>query len=91
VSLEPPSIADPTNLKLIHLADLCLSRAWMLEGIVDALSLDTQQDSRDDQLLELSKMNAQSRLMAIYENHHGGGHLLGTFCGVFYHSSRNIE
>jgi hypothetical protein len=26
-SLEPPSIADPTDPKLIHLAGLCLSRA----------------------------------------------------------------
>ncbi|CAF3736659.1 unnamed protein product [Rotaria sp. Silwood1] len=78
-SLEPPLIADPTDPKLIHLAGLCISRAWMLEGIVDALSFDTEQNNRRNQLFELSKRNAQTGLTAIDENNYEGGHWLGTF------------
>ncbi|CAF2719792.1 unnamed protein product [Rotaria sp. Silwood2] len=72
-SLEPPSIADP---RLIHLAGLSLSRAWMLDGIVEVLSFDTQQSNRREQLFELSKRNAQAGLIAIDENHYEGGHWL---------------
>ncbi|CAF0957617.1 unnamed protein product [Rotaria sordida] len=75
-SLEPPLISDPTDPKLIHLAGLCISRAWMLEGIVDALSFDTQQNKRRDQLFELSKRNAQTGLTAIDESNYEGGHWL---------------
>jgi hypothetical protein len=89
-SLEPPSIADPTDPKLIHLAGLCLSRAWMLEGIVDILSFDTQQNNRRDQLLELSKRNAQAGLLAIDENQYEGGHWLGTFA-VYFITRRGIS
>ena len=78
-SLEPPSIADPTDPKSIHLAGLCLSRAWMLDGIVDAISFDTQQNNRHAQLIELSKRNAQAGLTLIDESHYEGGHWLGTF------------
>ncbi|CAF1400512.1 unnamed protein product [Adineta steineri] len=87
VSLEPPSIADPTDPKLIHLAGLCLSRAWMLEGIVDVLSFDTQQKERHDQLLKLSQRNAEAGLIAIDENHYEGGHWLvsiDNFALVYY-------
>ena len=76
LSLEPPSIADPTDPKLIHLAGLCLSRAWMLEGIVETLPENNEQR---DQLYQLSKRNAQAGLIAIDENHYEGGHWLGTF------------
>ncbi|CAM4813695.1 unnamed protein product [Rotaria magnacalcarata] len=78
-NLEPPSITDPTDPKLIHLAGLCISRAWMLEAIADALAVDIQQNNRRDQLYELSKRNAQTGLTAIDENNYEGGHWLGTF------------
>ncbi len=89
-SLEPPLITDPTDPKLIHLAGLCLSRAWMLEGIVDALSFDTQQKERYEQLSELSKRNAQAGLTAIDENHYEGGHWLGTFA-VYFITQRGLS
>ncbi|CAF5104234.1 unnamed protein product, partial [Rotaria sp. Silwood1] len=54
-------------------------RAWMLEGIVDALSFDTEQNNRRNQLFELSTRNAQTGLTAIDENNYEGGHWLGTF------------
>ncbi|CAF1192401.1 unnamed protein product [Adineta ricciae] len=89
-TLEPPSIADPTDPKLIHLAGLCLSRAWMLEGIVDGLSSDSKQRERRDQLLELSERNARAGLIAIDENHYEGGHWLGTFA-VYYITRRGLN
>ncbi|CAF4379401.1 unnamed protein product, partial [Rotaria socialis] len=80
-SLEPPSILDPTDPKLIHLAGLCLSRAWMLEGIIQALPENTEQRN---QLYELHRRNAQAGLTAIDESHYEGGHWLGTFaCDKF--------
>jgi len=75
-NLEPPSISDPTDPKLIHLAGLCLSRAWMLEGICQALPDNTEQKTEFEQL---SQRNARAGLVAIDEKHYEGGHWLGTF------------
>jgi hypothetical protein len=74
--LEPPLIADPTDPKLIHLAGLCLSRAWMLEGIMEALPTNSEQRNH---LYQLSQRNAQAGLIAINESHYEGSHWLGTF------------
>ena len=74
--LEPPTIADPTDSKLIHLAGLALSRAWMLQGIVHCLP---DSDQRRQSLEQLGERNAQAGLSAIDENQYGGGHWLGTF------------
>jgi len=86
-SLEPPSIADPTDPKLIHLAGLCLSRAWMLEGIIEALPKTSEQRN---QLYQLSKRNTQAGLTAIDESHYEGGHWLGTFA-VYLITRRGIN
>lgn len=86
-SLEPPSITDPTDPKLIHLAGLCLSRAWMLEGIIETLSEDAEQRIH---LYQLSRRNAQAGLTAINENHYEGGHWLGTFA-VYLLTKRGIN
>ncbi|CAF1450204.1 unnamed protein product [Adineta steineri] len=86
-SLEPPSIADPTDPKLIHLAGLCLSRAWMLEGIIEALPFNSEQRNQLDQL---SKRNAQAGLIAINESHYEGGHWLGTFA-IYLITRRGIN
>ena len=85
-NLEPPSIADPTDPKLIHLAGLCLSRAWMLDGITEILPKDSEQRN---QLAQLSQRNAQAGLMAIDESHYEGGHWLGTFA-VYFITRRGI-
>ena len=85
--LGPPSIADPTDPKLIHLAGLCLSRAWMLEGIIEALPENNEQR---DQLYQLSKRNAQAGLTAIDESHYEGGHWLGTFA-IYLITRRGIN
>lgn len=86
-SLEPPSIADSTDPKLIHLAGLCLSRAWMLEGIIQVLPDNNEQRNELDQL---SKRNAQAGLIAIDESHYEGGHWLGTFA-VYLITRRGIN
>lgn len=84
--LEPPTIADPTDSKLIHLAGLCLSRAWMLQGIVHSLP---DHDDRRQSLEELSERNAHAGLSAIDENQYGGGHWLGTFA-IYLITQRGI-
>lgn len=85
--LEPPAIADPTDPKLIHLAGLCLSRAWMLEGIIEVLPKESQQRI---QLHELSQRNALAGLNAIDESHYEGSHWLGTFA-VYFITRRGIN
>lgn len=85
--LEPPLIADPTDPKLIHLAGLCLSRAWMLEGILETLPENTAQRN---QLYQLSQRNARAGLTAIDESHYQGGHWLGTFA-VYLITRRGIK
>ncbi|UJR29294.1 hypothetical protein I4U23_010508 [Adineta vaga] len=87
INLEPPSIADPTDPKLIHLAGLCLSRAWMLEGIIQMLPENSEQRN---QLKDLSQRNAQAGLTAIDESHYEGGHWLGTFA-VYLITRRGIN
>ena len=87
LQLEPPSIVDPTDPKLIHLAGLCLSRAWMLEGIVDVLPKDSKQRI---QLSQLSQRNAQAGLIAIDESRYEGSHWLGTFA-VYFITRRGIN
>jgi hypothetical protein len=86
-SLEPPSIADPADPKLIHLAGLCLSRAWMLQGIVCALP---RHHDRRAQLTRLSEANARAGLSAIDDKQYEGGHWLGTFA-VYLLTRRGID
>ena len=87
-NLEPPLISDPTDPKLIHLAGLCLSRAWMLDSIAEAPYFDAESNLRE-QLIQLSKANAQAGLIAIDENNYEGGHWLGTFA-VYYITRRRV-
>ena len=86
-TLQPPSIADPNDPKLIHLAGLCLSRAWMMDGIVQSLPDDYPQRQS---LIDLSQTNAHAGLVAIDENDYGGGHWLGTFA-IYYLTRRGIH
>ncbi|CAF4743432.1 unnamed protein product, partial [Rotaria sp. Silwood2] len=65
----------------------CLSRAWMLEGIAEALPENTEQRN---QLYQLSQRNAQAGLTAIDESHYEGGHWLGTFA-VYLITRRGIN
>ena len=85
--LEPPNIEDPTDPKLIHLAGLCLSRAWMLQGIAYELSSDSHYHQLMD---ELSRRNSNAGLLAIDESHYSGSHWLGTFA-IYLLTKRGLK
>ena len=73
----PPAIvtnrADP---KLAHLDGLNLSRAWMLEGIAQALP---ESDRRVFALRNAAQKHREAALPAVTGEHYEGGHWLGTF------------
>ncbi len=69
-------VTDRTDGKLAHLDGLNLSRAWMLEGIVDGLSGD---DPRRAALVAAAKTHRKAGLKAVTGEHYAGGHWLGSF------------
>jgi hypothetical protein len=74
--LEPAIVTNRADPKLAHLDGLNLSRAWMLEGIADALP------AKDDRVFALRNVAADHReaaLPAVTGEHYEGGHWLGTF------------
>jgi hypothetical protein len=78
---------DPSDPKLAHLDGLNLSRAWMLEGIVSALS---QDDLRRDALTAAADPHRRSGLAAVTGAHYQGGHWLGSFA-VYLTTQRGIQ
>ncbi|MBX3251248.1 MAG: DUF2891 domain-containing protein [Myxococcales bacterium] len=75
-ALAPVRVTDPTDGRLAHLDGLNLSRAWMLEGVADALAED---DPRRARLTALAARHAELALAAIDGAHYAGSHWLGTF------------
>ena len=67
---------DPSDPKLAHLDGLNLSRAWMLEGILSALSED---DPRRAALQAAADAHRRAGLAAVTGEHYEGGHWLGSF------------
>jgi hypothetical protein len=78
---------DPSDPKLAHLDGLNLSRAWMLEGIVSALSSD---DLRRDALTAAGEEHRRAGLAAVTGAHYEGGHWLGSFA-VYLTTQRGIQ
>ena len=74
--LEPAVVSDPGDGKLVHLDGLNLSRAWMLEGIADALS---EEDPRRAALRAAARQHREAGLDAVAGEHYEGGHWLGSF------------
>ena len=74
--LVPAVVTDPTDPKLAHLDGLNLSRAWMLEGILDGLP---RHDPRGPALLAAAEAHRASGLAAVTGEHYEGGHWLGSF------------
>jgi hypothetical protein len=74
--LSPVPSPDPSDGRLSHLDGLCLSRAWMLEGIASALP---EKDGRRTALLAAASEHAAVGLKAIGDRHYAGAHWLGTF------------
>ena len=77
---------DPSDPKLAHLDGLNLSRAWMLEGIVDGLPAD---DSRRAALTANAAAHRRAGLLAVTGEHYEGGHWLGSFA-VYLTTKRGI-
>jgi hypothetical protein len=74
--LTPAIVTNRSDPKLAHLDGLNLSRAWMLEGIANALPV------KDDRLFALRNVAADHRAAALPQvtgEHYEGGHWLGTF------------
>ena len=67
---------DPSDPKLAHLDGLNLSRAWMLEGIVNGLPAD---DARRPVLIATAEAHRRAGLAAVTGAHYEGGHWLGSF------------
>jgi hypothetical protein len=82
--LEPGIVLDATDGKLAHLDGLNLSRAWMLEGIQQALADD---DPRLPALHAAAQRHREVGLRAVTGAHYAGGHWLGTFA-VYLTSAR---
>lgn len=74
--LAPAVVSDPTDPKLAHLDGLNLSRAWMLEGIVESLPA---KDGRVKVLRAAADAHRRAGLEAVTGEHYEGGHWLGTF------------
>jgi hypothetical protein len=74
--LRPASVPDPSDPKLAHLDGLNLSRAWMLRGILEALSKD---DVRISSLKSAAGEHAAAGLASVSSEHYEGAHWIGTF------------
>jgi hypothetical protein len=74
--LAPGVVTDRADPKLAHIDGLNLSRAWMLDGIANALP---ERDRRRAALLAAARAHADAALPAVTGEHYEGGHWLGTF------------
>jgi hypothetical protein len=84
--LPPAVVSDPTDPKLAHLDGLNLSRAWMLDGIVEALPA---KDGRVKALRFAADGHRRAGLDAVTGEHYEGGHWLGTFA-VYLTTGRGL-
>jgi hypothetical protein len=74
--LDPGVVTDRSDPKLAHIDGLNLSRAWMLEGIAQALG---PNDPRSATLRATARRHRAAALPAVTGEHYEGGHWLGTF------------
>ncbi|MCF6300713.1 MAG: DUF2891 domain-containing protein [Proteobacteria bacterium] len=85
--LPVTTVTDRVDLKLAHLDGLNISRAWMLEGIAQALPAD---DKRTVILLNLAYRHSLAGLRSVTGKHYAGGHWLGSFA-TYLVSRRGIN
>lgn len=74
--LMPVVSPDPSDPKLAHLDGLNLSRAWMLEGIANALP---KNDRALSAIVAAADAHREAGLAAVTGEHYEGGHWLGSF------------
>ena len=75
--LAPATVTDKTDGKLAHLDGLNISRAWMIEGIMQALP---EGDKRLPVLKKALSSHREAGLNAVFgDMHYMGSHWLGSF------------
>jgi len=75
-ALAPAVVTDKSDGKLAHLDGLNLARAWMLEGIAQALG---PSDPRTAAVSRVARVHRQAGLESVTGEHYEGGHWLGSF------------
>lgn len=91
--MEPAVVTDPSDPKLAHLDGLNLSRAWMLDGIFEAVQPDPKSSHIPDYYFRLSdaaKAHRNAGLASVTGEHYEGGHWLGSFA-VYLVTRRGIN
>ena len=74
--LEPATVSDVTDGKIVHLAGLNLHRAWTMRSVAWALPAD---DPRAGVLLESARDHLAAGLEYVFSGHYEGEHWLATF------------
>ena len=74
--LEPATVSDVTDGKIVHLAGLNLHRAWTMRSVAWALPAD---DLRSKVLLESAGDHLAAGLDYVFSGHYEGEHWLATF------------
>lgn len=86
--LSPATVTDKTDGKLAHLDGLNISRAWMIEGIMEALP---EGDERIPVLAKTLKAHRKAGLDAVFgDMHYMGSHWLGSFAS-YLETKRGIH
>jgi len=86
--LQPATVTDKSDGKLAHLDGLNISRAWMIEGMINALDIN---DPRVGALQNVMKAHRDAGLNAVLEDmHYMGSHWLGSFAS-YLETSRGIK
>ena len=86
--LSPATVTDKTDGKLAHLDGLNISRAWMIEGIMEALP---EGDERIPVLEKTLKAHRKAGLDAVFgDMHYMGSHWLGSFAS-YLETKRGIH
>jgi hypothetical protein len=80
-------VTDRADGKLAHIDGLNIARAWMLEGIANALD---DNDPRYPALLTSARAHADDGLSGVSDEHYAGSHWLASFA-VYLLSIRGFE
>ena len=74
--LTSPTVSDRSDLQLVHLDGLSLSRAWCMRRITSTLP---DEDPVRNVLLESAEHHTQEGLAHVASGHYGGEHWLASF------------
>lgn len=75
-AMEPATVSDVTDPKIVHLAGLNLSRAWTQNGVLAALH---EGDRRRERLRQSVATHTRAGLDYVFSGHYAGEHWLATF------------